>query len=127
MSENENEEYETKDGINIIFDKVLKTIKTFCYSAAIISFVGLATAWFMYDVEGKPMSTHSSEVGIKLVKQLATDGYLSGAKVLFTEKKYCVQHGEYGDECITKEEQKALDTLIDRALFNGGPDGITKK
>tara|TARA_R110000737_G_scaffold282814_1_gene289484 strand:+ start:1789 stop:2178 length:390 start_codon:yes stop_codon:yes gene_type:complete len=125
--ENENGEYKIKDGISIVFDKVLKTIKTFYYSAIVVSVISLITAWFVYDVEGKPLSTHSSEIGIKLVKQLATDGYLSGAKVLFTEKKYCIQHGEYGDDCITEKEQKALDTLIDRALFNGGPDGTARK
>jgi len=78
-------------------------------------------------VEGKPLSAHTSEVGAKLAKQLVKDGYFAGAKVLFTEKTYCMKKDDRPVECVSKEDQKKLDILIDRALFNGGANGQSDK
>lgn len=129
MQEDNNIMQEDDDNNNfrVVYDSILKFIKVLVYGSLGALVVGAAFFWFFYEVEGEPLSAHTSEVGLKLAKQLANDGYLAGAKVIFTEKKYCIQHADMGEDCITKEEQKSLDVLIDRALFNGGPNGSARK
>ena len=124
--EQEPEEYNKNDGLHDVFNKILLTIKTMCYGFATAIALFLACSWFMYEVDGKPLSTYTSEVGSKLAKQLVDDGYFAGVKVLFTEDEYCHNNGKRHHGCISKDDQKKLDNLIERALFNGGPDGITK-
>ena len=122
----ENYEQQEDYRFDTIYNSILKFIKTLVVYSFLVFFFAMASFWFMYEVEGKSLSTHTSELSIKLVKQLAEDGYLAGAKVLFTEDEYCHQRGSRPTSCISKDDQRKLDNLIERALFNGGPDGITK-
>ena len=122
----ENYEQQEDYRFDTIYNSILKFIKTMVAYSVLVFFFATASFWFMYEVEGKSLSTHTSELSIKLVKQLAEDGYLAGAKVLFTEDEYCHQSGSRPTSCISEEDQRKLDNLIERALFNGGPDGITK-
>tara|TARA_Y100000034_G_C6768631_1_gene342782 strand:- start:61 stop:438 length:378 start_codon:yes stop_codon:yes gene_type:complete len=122
---------EEKDDFGVVYDSVLRFIRVLVYGTIGALIVGAAFFWFSYEVEGKPLSAYTSEVGAKLAKQLVEDGYFAGAKVLFTEKEYCISpdsgaHKE-GVNCITKKDQKKLDILIDRALFNGGANGQSDK
>jgi len=113
----------------VVYGSVLKFVKVGVYSALSVLLIGTISFWFFYEVKGKPLSTHTSEIGVKLVEQLVEDGYFAGAKVMFTEKEYCTQHGaahKNRDNCITEKDRESLDRLIDRALFFGGPDGIKK-
>ena len=126
----ENYEQQEDYRFDTIYNSILKFIKTLVVYSFLIFFFAMASFWFMYEVEGKPLSTHTSELSIKLVKQLAEDGYLAGMEVMFTEKEYCINNtGAHkgGDNCITEKDRESLDRLIDRALFVGGPNGISKK
>ena len=111
MSENKNEFLE--EDLNYIFDCILKFVKTLVCSIVIVSLIGIVSFWFLYDVKGKPLSTHTSEVGNLLIEELIKDGYLVGVKVLFTEDESCHQKGKRPTSCITKEDQDKLDNLID--------------
>ena len=85
------------NNFRVVYDSILKFIKVLVYGSLGALVVGAAFFWFFYEVEGEPLSAHTSEVGLKLAKQLTTDGYLAGAKVIFTEKKYCIQHADMGE------------------------------
>ena len=116
MNEEINEPWEVKEGLNNIFDKVLHTVKAICYSATLVALIGLLASWFMYEVDGKPLSSHTSELGGKLIKELVDDGYLAGAKVLFTKEEYCHQRSGRPGDCLTNDDQKKLDNLIDSLI-----------
>jgi|TARA_Y100000296_G_C5134754_1_gene237564 hypothetical protein len=36
-------------------------------------FVALLFAWFSYPVDGKPLSTHTSPIAVKFLKQVSVD------------------------------------------------------
>ena len=112
MQENNKNEF-LEDDLDYIFNCVLKFVKTMVLSAVMVSLIGVVSFWFMDDVKGKPLSTHTAEVGILLVEELVKDGYLVGAKVLFTEDEYCHQTGNKPTSCISDKDQKTLDNLID--------------
>ena len=117
--ENKNDSYQ--DDLNYIFDCVLKFVRTMVVSAALVSLIGVISFWFLYDVDGKPLSTHTSEVSGLLVEELVKDGYLVGAKVLFTEDEYCHQRGKKPTSCISDSDQKQLDNLIDSLVHYDVP------
>jgi len=114
----ENKNEFIQDDLDYIFNCVLKFVKTMVLSAVMVSLIGVVSFWFMYDVKGKPLSTHTAEVGTLLVEELVRDGYLVGAKVLFTEDEYC--HKAVGTKkpisCINDKDQKKLDNLIDSLI-----------
>lgn len=115
MQENNKNEF-LEDDLDYIFNCVLKFVRTMVLSAVMVSLIGVVSFWFMYDVKGKPLSTHTAEVGALLVEELVKDGYLVGAKVLFTEDEYCHQTGKKPTSCINDHDQKKLDNLIDSLI-----------
>ena len=127
MDDIDNEPTQDERRYDTIYESILKFIKAAVYFSAFILVSGMVGFWFFYEVEGKPLSSHTSDISVKLAKQLVEDGYFATAKVLFTEEEYCFQKTSRPVSCVSEEDQKKLDILIDRALFNGGPDGTSIK